>query len=115
VYVLQPLVSILHGGSPAGTGKSHLLLALGHAAVEAGHRVRYFAATDLVETLYRGLADNSVGRLIDNLLRAALIQLDELGFAPLDATGGQLLFRRTLRGDAGRPRTSVRPQPSRCK
>jgi len=78
---------------PAGTGKSHCLLALGHAAVEAGHRVRYFVATDLVETLYRGLADNSVGRLIDGLLRADLILLDELGFAPLDATGGQLLFR----------------------
>lgn len=60
----------------AGTGKAHLLVALGHAAVEAGHRVRYFAATDLVETLYRGLADNSVGRLIDNLLRADLILLD---------------------------------------
>src|SRR5215472_6170741 len=39
------------------------------------------------------LAGNSVGRLIDNLLRADLILLDELGFAPLDATGGQLLFR----------------------
>jgi DNA replication protein DnaC len=78
---------------PAGTGKSHLLIALGHAAVEAGHRVRYFGATDLVETLYRGLADNSVGRVIDSLLRADLILLDELGFAPLDATGGQLLFR----------------------
>ena len=46
---------------PAGTGKSHLLLALGHAAVDAGHRVRYFTAAELVETLYRGLADNSVG------------------------------------------------------
>ncbi len=45
------------------------------------------------ETLYRGFADNSVGRLIDNLLRADFILLDELGFAPLDATGGQLLFR----------------------
>ncbi len=78
---------------PAGTGKSHCLIALGHAAVEAGLRVRYFAATDLVETLHRGLADNSVGRLIDGLLRTELILLDELGFAPLDATGGQLLFR----------------------
>ena len=39
---------------PAGTGKSHLLVALGLAAVEAGSRVRYFAAVDLVETLYRG-------------------------------------------------------------
>jgi DNA replication protein DnaC len=78
---------------PAGTGKSHLLLSLGYTAVQAGHRVRYFAAADLVETLYRGLADNSVGRVIDNLLRADLVLLDELGFAPLDATGGQLLFR----------------------
>ncbi len=78
---------------PAGTGKSHLLVALGVAAVEHGHRVRYFAAADLVETLYRGLADNSVGRLIDGLLRNDLIILDELGFAPLDDTGAQLLFR----------------------
>jgi DNA replication protein DnaC len=78
---------------PAGTGKSHTLIALGHAAVQAGHRVRYFTAAELVETLYRGLADNSVGRGIDTLLRADLVIVDELGFAPLDDTGAQLLFR----------------------
>ena len=78
---------------PAGTGKSHLLVALGVAAVEAGYRVRYFTAADLVETLYRGLADNSVGRVIDTQLRNDLVIVDELGFAPLDDTGAQLLFR----------------------
>jgi DNA replication protein DnaC len=78
---------------PAGTGKSHLLVALGVAAVHAGHRVRYFTAAELVETLYRGLADNSVGRVIDTQLRNDLIIIDELGFAPLDDTGAQLLFR----------------------
>lgn len=78
---------------PAGTGKSHLLVALGLAAVEAGSRVRYLAATDLVETLYRGLADNSVGRVIEGLLRHDLVIVDELGFAPLDDVGTQLLFR----------------------
>ena len=78
---------------PAGTGKSHLLVALGHAAVEAGMRVRYFSAIDLVETLYRGLADNSVGKILDGLVRSDLIVIDELGFAPLDLTGGQLFFR----------------------
>ena len=78
---------------PAGTGKSHVLVALGVAAVETGHRVRYFTAAELVETLYRGLADNSVGKVIDTLLRNELIILDELGFAPLDDTGAQLLFR----------------------
>ena len=78
---------------PAGTGKSHTLIALGVAAVQAGHRVRYFTAADLVDTLYRGLADNSVGRVIETLLRADLVIIDELGFAPLDDTGAQLLFR----------------------
>jgi len=78
---------------PPATGKSHTLIALGHAAVAAGHRVRYFTAAELVETLYRGLADNSVGRVIENLLRADLVIIDELGFAPLDDTGAQLLFR----------------------
>ena len=78
---------------PAGTGKSHMLVALGVAAVEAGHRVRYFTAAELVETLYRALADNSVGRVIETLLRNELVLVDELGFAPLDDTGTQLLFR----------------------
>jgi DNA replication protein DnaC len=76
---------------PAGTGKSHTLIAVGHAAVAAGFRVRYFTAASLAETLYRGLAHNSVGRLIEGLLRADIV--DDLGFAPLDDTGAQLLFR----------------------
>jgi DNA replication protein DnaC len=78
---------------PAGTGKSHTLIGLGIAAIHAGHKVRYFTAADLVETLYRGLADNTVGKIIESLLRVDLIILDELGFAPLDDTGTQLLFR----------------------
>ena len=78
---------------PAGTGKTHLLLAAGRAAVLAGHKVKYLIAADLVETLYRGVADNTVGRVIDALLRHDAILVDELGFAPLDDVGTQLLFR----------------------
>ncbi len=78
---------------PPGTGKSHVLVALGMAAVQAGYKVKYFTAADLVETLYRGLADNSVGRVIATLLRNDVVLIDELGFAPLDDTGAQLLFR----------------------
>jgi DNA replication protein DnaC len=78
---------------PPGTGKSHTLIALGHAAVTQGMKVKYCTATDLIEQLYRGLADNSVGKIIDNLTRNDLIIIDEVGFAPLDDTGTQLLFR----------------------
>jgi DNA replication protein DnaC len=78
---------------PPGTGKSHALVGCGVRAVERGMKVRYLVAADLIETLYRGLADNTVGKVISQLLRHELIVIDELGFAPLDDTGSQLLFR----------------------
>jgi len=78
---------------PAGTGKTHYLIGLGHAAVTAGHRVRYFTAVDLVEHLYRAVADNTVSKAIETVCRNDLIIIDEIGFAPLDHTGCQLLFR----------------------
>ena len=53
----------------------------------------YFSAAELVESLYRGLADNSVGKVVDSVLRADAVIVDEVGFAPLDDTGAQLLFR----------------------
>jgi len=79
---------------PPGTGKSHLSVALGRAAVDAGFRVRFFRADALVEALYRGLADNSVGRVIDSILRRTeLVVIDELGFSPLDSVAANHLFR----------------------
>jgi DNA replication protein DnaC len=78
---------------PAGTGKSHYLIGLGHAAVNAGYRVRYFTAVELIEHLWRAVADNTVGRAIEAVCRNDLIVIDEIGFAPLDHTGCQLLFR----------------------
>lgn len=82
---------------PAGTGKSHLLVALGTAAVKAGKRVRYFTAPELVETLYRSLADNSVDRVIEQIHRADLVLVDEVDFAPMDDPG-----TRVALGEIGR-------------
>ena len=73
------------------TGRAHEEPSIN--AVHAGHKARYFTAADLADTLYRGLADNSAGKVIENLLRNDLILVDEVGFAPLDDTGAQLLFR----------------------
>ncbi len=53
---------------PSGTGKSHALVGCGVRAVERGKKVRYLVAADLIETLYRGLADNTVGKVISGLL-----------------------------------------------
>lgn len=61
---------------PPGTSKPHLLVAAGHAAVEAGYKVRCFGAVELVEALYRGLADNSVGKVIESVLRPHVVLVD---------------------------------------
>jgi len=53
----------------------------------------YLTAAGLVKQFYRGLADNSVGRVVDLLLHNGLVIIDEYGFAPLDDTGTQLLSR----------------------
>ena len=78
---------------PAGTGKTHYLIGLGRAAVTAGYKVRYFTAVELVEHLYRAVADNTVGKAVEAVCRNDLLIIDEIGFVPLDHTGCQLLFR----------------------
>jgi DNA replication protein DnaC len=55
--------------------------------------VRFFAADDLTEALYRGLADNTVGRLIAELLRNELVIIDDLGFTSMDRIATEHLFR----------------------
>lgn len=74
-------------------GKSRTLSALGHAAAQTGRRIRYCTAADIVESLYRGLADHGVGKLIDGVLCNVLVFVDEPPSAPLDSNGSQLLFR----------------------
>jgi DNA replication protein DnaC len=61
---------------PAGTGKTHYLISLGRAAVEHGYRVRYFTAVELIEQLWRAVADNTVGRTIETICRHELIIID---------------------------------------
>jgi len=48
--------------------------------------VRYYTAADLVDALYRALADNSVGKIIDTLLRNDLILIDDVGFSSSSAS-----------------------------
>jgi IstB-like ATP binding protein len=100
---------------PTGTGKSHSLAAFGVAAVESGHRVRNFTAADIVETLYPGLADNSVGRVIENILRPDLVLIDEVGFALLDDTPSASSAASSTTPSSWSPKAShsacARPEP----
>ncbi|MBV8982175.1 MAG: ATP-binding protein, partial [Acidimicrobiia bacterium] len=69
----------------SGTGKSHLLIGLGIAAAEAGHRVRYVLASRLVNELAEADNDRTLSKVIARYGRVDLLCLDELGCAPRGA------------------------------
>jgi DNA replication protein DnaC len=77
----------------SGTGKSHLLIGLGTAAAEAGHRVRYVLASRLVNELAEAENDKQLTKVIARYGRVDLLCLDELGYLELDRRGAELLFQ----------------------
>src|SRR6266566_3151321 len=77
----------------SGTGKSHLLIALGTAAAENGYRVRYTTAAALVNELVEAADDKTLSRTIARYGRIDLLCLDELGYLELDRRGAELLFQ----------------------
>jgi DNA replication protein DnaC len=82
---------LLVGG--VGLGKSHLAIALGYAACEAGFRVRFTTAIDVINTLS---AAHTTGRFETELkkyIRPDLLVMDELGYLPIDKHGADLLFQ----------------------
>jgi DNA replication protein DnaC len=77
----------------SGTGKSHLLIGLGIAAAEAGHRVRYVLTSRLVNELAEADNDRILSKVITRYGRVDLLCLDELGYLALDRRGAELLFQ----------------------
>ncbi len=81
---------ILLGGS--GTGKTHLVTALGAVACQQGKRVRFVGATELVNRLLEAHSQNRVTQLLGLFQKLDLVIVDELGFVPFSSTGAELLF-----------------------
>jgi DNA replication protein DnaC len=77
----------------SGTGKSHLLIALGTAAAMAGFRVRYTLASKLANELAEAADDRHLTKTIARYGRADLLCIDELGYMELDRRGAELLFQ----------------------
>ena len=61
---------------PSGTGKSHFLEALGHAAVDNGAHVLWFSLEQLGNVVRRHRADDTTGRALRRILHADLILID---------------------------------------
>jgi DNA replication protein DnaC len=80
-------------GVTSGTGKTHLLIALGTIAAEQGRRVRYLTCAQLVNELVEAADDKQLTRVLGRYARLDLLCLDEVGYLTLDPRGAELLFQ----------------------
>jgi len=78
-------------GSP-GVGKTHLAIAFGREACRRGYKVRFFTASELVNTYVEARQERTVLKLEKNISCCDLIIIDELGYIPLDRIGAEHLF-----------------------
>ena len=77
----------------SGTGKSHLLIALGTEAAISGFRVKYTLATKLANELVEAADEKTLSKTIARYGRVDLLCIDELGYMQLDRRGAELLFQ----------------------
>jgi DNA replication protein DnaC len=89
-FLLRRENVLLLGNS--GTGKTHVALALGLAACQRGHRVRFTTAAALVHELMEARDEKKLLRFQKQIAAYELLIVDELGFVPLSKTGAELLF-----------------------
>ena len=66
-----------------GVGKTYVACALGHQAVRRGYRVIYRRATRLFDEMHLARADGSSARLLQKLVRADVLILDDFALTQL--------------------------------
>jgi len=75
-----------------GTGKTHMSIAFGVLAANAGYSVLFFSVSRLLAQLYASLADGTTDRLISRLAKQDLLILDDLRAIPTKPEYASLLF-----------------------
>jgi DNA replication protein DnaC len=90
-YVAKAEPNLLVG--EAGTGKTHLATGLCVAACRQRRRVRFTAATGLINELAEAAHANQLSRALGRWERLDLICIDELGYVPLAETACELMFQ----------------------
>jgi len=78
---------------PSGTGKSHLIEALGHQAIDQGRTVAWHTPETLAQLLRRHRVDDSINKAISKLIRVDLVVVDDVGLLPISADAAEALFR----------------------
>jgi DNA replication protein DnaC len=78
---------------PSGTGKSHFVEALAHAAIEKDMRVAWFTLETLTTAIGRAKVDGTVARAISKICGCDLIVVDDIGMLPTGQDAAEAFYR----------------------
>ena len=90
-FIEQHLCAVLIG--PTGTGKTHLLTALGYAGCDKGISVRFTRVIDMINVLTTAQINGTLEKALKAYINPSLLLLDELGYLPIDKRGADLMFQ----------------------
>lgn len=82
---------------PPGVGKTHLAIALGVKAVEAGYSVLFLTLEALMTRLVKAFHENRLERSLQQLVYPKVLIIDEIGYLPLSGLEASLFFRLVAR------------------
>jgi DNA replication protein DnaC len=82
---------------PPGVGKTHLAVAFGIKAVEAGYSVLFLTLESLMTRLLKALSENRLERSLQQLVYPKVLIIDEIGYLPLSNVEASLFFRLVVR------------------
>jgi DNA replication protein DnaC len=77
---------------PPGVGKTHLLVGIGHALIDRGHKVLFMRTSELVQRLQAARRDLRLPAELAKLDRFDLLILDDLSYARRDQAETSVLF-----------------------
>jgi DNA replication protein DnaC len=82
---------------PPGVGKTHLAIALGVKAVEAGHKVLFLTLESMITRLTKARMENRIERQLQQFVYPKVLIIDEMGYLPMNREEAGLLFRLLTR------------------
>ena len=82
---------ILYGN--VGAGKTHLAIATGIAACNAGFKTRFWRTAILVNALTEAKKQGMLSHFMKQFEKLDLLICDEWGYVPIDSDGSKLLFQ----------------------
>lgn len=82
---------------PPGVGKTHLAVALGVLAVEAGYSVLFLTLETLMTRLVKARLESRLERSLQQLGYPKVLIIDEVGYLPLSREEASLFFRLVVR------------------